>query len=93
MCSGSIIGGRSTPEGCCLPSVSGGFGAGSYAVDGDPQCFNCTGIVGENDLSMIISTSVKIIINHNQKVIRGCAQPANTFHGDFSIHSNGGALE
>ena len=61
-CSGSIIGGRSNPEECCLPSVSGGLGAGSYAVDGDPQCFNCIGIVGENNLSIIGERSEPIPI-------------------------------
>ena len=60
-CSVDIVGVESSPEECCLPPGSGGLGAGFFAVGGDPQCFSCVEIVGENDLSTIISTSVKII--------------------------------
>ena len=55
-CSGGILGVETSPEGCCLPPGSGGVGAGSYAVAGDPQCLSCMEITGENDSSIIIST-------------------------------------
>ena len=55
----NIIGVQTSPEECCLPPGSGGLGAGFFAVGGDLQCFSCVEIVGENDLSTIISTSVK----------------------------------
>ena len=47
-CSGGIVGVGSSPEECCLPSGSGGVGAGFFQVGGDPQCFSCVGIVGKN---------------------------------------------
>ena len=76
VCSERIIGVKTSPEGCCLPSGSahGGLGAGSYAVDGDPQCVHC---IGENDLSTIISTSVKSSI---------ASHPSNIYdQGYFSM--------